>query len=325
MKKQIRKAMICTIAMMLMAVVSLTGVTYAWFTQSETAKVDSMTIGVVSKAGGVLMSGSPNTGWAYKLSVGYREDNVWPASTAPQNITAAGHLQFYDSVINEAELDLMQTRKVSLQTENTPSTGFPNGSNVTQLDSEGDYFRKDIYFNNAGDKAQNVTVYLNAVATGTTSNGAESYLRVAVVDHGAYTMNADGSVKLARTEAYSAADVKIFEVAPKSHYSNSTDPIDTFPIIAASGADFNATEESNTVSAAFNQNRTEAATTDHLTSVPNVYNSGNKLPIEVTANTYHKITVYVWLEGQDVDCINDQSGGSFGVNLDFSRVVNAAP
>ena len=129
MKKQIRKAMICTIAMMVAAVVSLTGVTYAWFSQSETATVDGISMTVVSQTGGILMSGTPapttEQGWAYKLSVGYTESGLWPASTAPQNVVkATGDLQFYYGIINDANLDQLQTKKVTLQTGNTPATGF---------------------------------------------------------------------------------------------------------------------------------------------------------------------------------------------------------
>ena len=32
---------------------------------------------------------------------------------------------------------------------------------------------------------------------------------------------------------------------------------------------------------------------------------------------YHKVRVYIWLEGEDIDCANDISGGSVLVNLSF--------
>jgi 1,4-dihydroxy-2-naphthoate octaprenyltransferase len=60
MRKQIRKAMICTIAMMLVAIVTLTGVTYAWFSQSDTAVVSGADVTLKSVAGGVKMSLQPN-------------------------------------------------------------------------------------------------------------------------------------------------------------------------------------------------------------------------------------------------------------------------
>ena len=52
MKKTLRRAMLSTICMLVVAVMSLTGVTYAWFSQSTTAKVDGMTmeIGLIKAA-----------------------------------------------------------------------------------------------------------------------------------------------------------------------------------------------------------------------------------------------------------------------------------
>lgn len=50
--------------------------------------------------------------------------------------------------------------------------------------------------------------------------------------------------------------------------------------------------------------------------------SGNNLSIG--ANQYHKIRVYVWIEGQDPDCINVASfGGGLTLDLGFSKEGNA--
>jgi hypothetical protein len=36
------------------------------------------------------------------------------------------------------------------------------------------------------------------------------------------------------------------------------------------------------------------------------------------SKTYSKMRVYIWLEGQDVDCINNISNGDFSVTLQFA-------
>ena len=97
MKKQIRRAMICTIAMMLMGIVSLTGVTYAWFSKSETAIVGGMNLGIISKEGGVLMSAKPDPEeWGYRLNLDINESEYNPASMTPNNIKSDGNIQFYN-------------------------------------------------------------------------------------------------------------------------------------------------------------------------------------------------------------------------------------
>jgi hypothetical protein len=45
--------------------------------------------------------------------------------------------------------------------------------------------------------------------------------------------------------------------------------------------------------------------------------SGSHKIAELGANTLTKFTVYVWIEGQDVDCTNYESNGGINVNLCF--------
>ena len=42
----------------------------------------------------------------------------------------------------------------------------------------------------------------------------------------------------------------------------------------------------------------------------------------LSADSYTKITVVIWLEGQDADCLNEISGGSFAVKLGFTVAAN---
>ena len=58
MKKTLRSAMLSTICMLVVAVMSLTGVTYAWFTQSTYSKVDGMEVKVEAATGGVFVAAS---------------------------------------------------------------------------------------------------------------------------------------------------------------------------------------------------------------------------------------------------------------------------
>jgi hypothetical protein len=76
-----RKAMLSTIAMLVVAVISLTGVTYAWFTAGDYATVSGMTMNVATAAGGVEVS-ADNTTWANNVTLTTNTDLVKPVSTA---------------------------------------------------------------------------------------------------------------------------------------------------------------------------------------------------------------------------------------------------
>ena len=61
MRKTFRRAALSTICMLVVAVMSLTGVTYAWFTQATYSKVDGMQVKVEAATGGVFVAAANNT------------------------------------------------------------------------------------------------------------------------------------------------------------------------------------------------------------------------------------------------------------------------
>ena len=84
MNKTLRKAMISTIAMLVVAVMSLTGVTYAWFTQGTEAKVEGMQMSVQAADGGIQVS-KDGVNWANLITLTAEDGNiregVMPVST----------------------------------------------------------------------------------------------------------------------------------------------------------------------------------------------------------------------------------------------------
>ena len=94
MKNTMRKAMLSTIAMLVVAVMSLTGVTYAWFTAGDYATVTGMTMNVATAAGGVEVS-ADNATWANNVTLTTNTDLVKPVSTANAK-------DFYDVEFNPA-------------------------------------------------------------------------------------------------------------------------------------------------------------------------------------------------------------------------------
>ena len=66
MKKTMRSAMLSTIAMLVVAVLSLTGVTYAWFSMATTAEVSGMEM-EIGTAGAGLQVSSDGASWGSKV------------------------------------------------------------------------------------------------------------------------------------------------------------------------------------------------------------------------------------------------------------------
>ena len=318
MKKQIRRAMICTVAMMVAAIVSLTGVTYAWFSESTTAVVDGVKVGVVTKAGGVLMSKVPNpgtNGWSYHVGLGWTGEDFYPASTTPSNLDSNNNLVFYDGVLDDSNLNKVTTTQLPITTNATKGAR---------------YFKQDIYFYNPEEKA--IPVKLDV----TPGNSAiwES-IRVGLVNHGTYTINTttDSEGKVTETVSGITADpngvaAMIYEFYPFSHHRiGSTDYIDTYGI----------TKEGTILMRDIKDNKGEiiepgeidklekdgTATSEYIEKVDSYYeftgHTKNNPEFTIPKNSYYKVTVYIWLEGQDVDCVNEVSGSTFETILNFQR------
>ncbi|MBE6592735.1 MAG: hypothetical protein E7642_01930 [Ruminococcaceae bacterium] len=140
MKNTMRKAMLSTIAMLVVAVMSLTGVTYAWFTAGNVAQVDGMQMNVTTSTGGIEVSVDDGKTWG--TTVTYN-----PEMLAVKPVSSANAVNFYDIDYNPADGTEIKTKAAD---------------NVT-----GSVLTKSIQLRNTG--TEKVTVDL----TGTTILSAE--------------------------------------------------------------------------------------------------------------------------------------------------------
>ena len=71
------------------------------------------------------------------------------------------------------------------------------------------------------------------------------------------------------------------------------------------------------------QNTTQTTTATRDASIELMSVKDGATPIKIIANQYQKARVYVWIEGQDPDCINYASlGGGLTLNLGLSKPEN---
>lgn len=298
MKKQIRRAMMCTIAMMLMGIVSLTGVTYAWFSQSTTAIVGGMNLGIVAKEGGVLMSAIPNPDeWGYRLNLDITGTDYNPSSMVPENIKEDGTIQFYNGVIDEAAPSRIYTEAIG---------------------QDKYYIKQDIYFYNDS-KDNDITVVLDKEATllSKPSNGVDMAMRLAIVNHGAYTKGTDDK-GIGAFKTSDPANVSIYEFNAKQHLDKVEGLRDTYGVKEASGV--NAFFDTKDVGSGVEGGVESQEWKNYLAKTTTVYpESTEDISFVVAKDSYHRITVYLWLEGQDVDCKNAISGSEMGIQLGFKK------
>lgn len=87
MKNNFRKAALSTVCMLVVAILSLTGVTYAWFTAGENAVVNGMNVTVATAEGGVQVRGENapgewSTTWQNELNLNVNANSIKPVSSA---------------------------------------------------------------------------------------------------------------------------------------------------------------------------------------------------------------------------------------------------
>lgn len=306
MKKQLRKAMICTVAMMLVAVLTLTGVTYAWFSESNEATVDGITMDVVSKDGGVYISKDPYPA-NFDISVAIEpETDIFtgkhnPSSTA--GTLSGGKLTFYNGTIGSPTDKTLDIEAVS---------------------EEGYYFEQDIYFDNStGGKDITVSLAGTEIAP---EGGKRTDLavRIAVVTHGSISIE-DFKNQNDYPVASSIDAVQIYEPKSTEHipagvteYQKNIKPeagqSDAFKYYGLNGTGTDINRFGETAATQL----VDMTTLKHTDGTAVLKRSAGDVKITVPQGQYLKTTIYVWLEGQDADCQNNISGKPYTAAIKFT-------
>ena len=286
MNKNLRKAMISAICMLIVGVMSLTGVTYAWFTSSSSATVTGMTFDVYSPVGGVLISDTFNTDWSYSIELQDASfTNFMPLSTS-DNLTG-GKLNFFAGTVNTA-----------------PTLGELGDEIYTLEAGDGSYFAKTLYLYNDGAEAVSVNLAGTTIAfntAGEKNNKAETAMRLALVKHGQYDQKTASVAPSA-----GSAGVAIYEPHAETHVDGTlTGKLPYYGITAASGMNnwFDSTGDS--------------LYTEEVNTVVDL--ASDDLTVTVDAGMCYAVTVYIWLEGQDVDCVNSVGGSNLMAALHFTK------
>lgn len=272
-----KKALLPIIAMVLVSVIALSGVTYAWFTMSDSATVSDLQVNVKSADGIQISLDAANWKSSFNLddiknaniaSNQVPESEVRPVSSA--GVASAGRMAMYLGELNE---------------DNTLTiSACEDGQNS-------DYIVFDLYFKMAHDDTP-VTLdgssFVEEVGTAAAVDSVNS-ARVAFVDFGTADTATD-AVNLQTLDTDTG--VVIWEPAKETGV--------TYRGLNATGtvATKNGVVEAETNSAS-------------VTTV-----NENEVTLNLDAG-FNKVRIYIWMEGQDADCTNDASGGTFNTTLKF--------
>jgi hypothetical protein len=299
MKQNLRKkALLPALSMALASVIALSGVTYAWFTTGNTAKVESLDVNVQT-ANGIQIS-LDAASWRSVISatdikeavsnatsysnrvIQFPEGEIAPVSSAG-NVTD-GKLEMFFGEYNKDG-----TLRSEAEVEQNRTTG-------------GNFVAFDLFFKSSMD--QTLTLNLGDEQSfvkgtdalgGSATVGTEKAVRVAFLPMGcaatpaaARGLTGDGTCLIWEPNASSRAD-GVEADNGKLDYKGFKTGFDAVAEDALSDAQV-----------------ADVTTFDASQDIIDLKSGINK------------VRVYIWLEGQDVDCINNISFGDFTTNLSFS-------
>jgi len=340
--KFLRKAILPSIIALGAAVASFTTVTYAWFTSGSSAKVNDITIDVKSASGlqiGINNFNETNNAFGSFSSLatfemakaGYTQATaettgyvMTPCSSAG-NVNSSGNLEFFTATLN--------TNKGS-----APISKIDAVSHSDTLGSN-PYVLFDLFIENTGAAKKVFLTNTIVKAKDSTKVGTELSARIGFVNEGVYDatqgttphkyFKVDKKLWLGHVEAdveheivgVDGKQATIYEPNNTTHTTNAvskynlldgitavTDSayVSTYALKATKTASAESTDDIER----FADNATYYSKDVTLKNTSDTY-------FNVAANNVTKIRVFIWCEGQDMDCLNDVAGTGFIVQLGF--------
>ncbi len=312
--KKLTKLLLPSVAIMLVAVMALTGATYAWFQSSPIAYVEEFGADVV-QANGLSVSWD-GSHWVSTLrfadptyltgpngNTDFTNANVdgagtpWefkPVSTHP-NAFVDGNLNMYSADFEDGVI-----KGITKATD-----GYIKYDIFVKLDTDSTVLVKNLTVDGA-----------DPMAIGLAS-------RVAIVYHGTktnYNLTGAGSFTTQYASALDSSNFILYEPHSTVHteegqrnqaqidaaYSGAI----TYPYVGLFGT--------TTPGTAVNYNLGDKNAV--MDTVTGVTTDNSNLSFEMKAG-YSRLSVYVWVEGQDADCLNDLSGSGLNVSFSLEKVI----
>ena len=297
-KGLVKKAVLPALVALVCSVIALTSVSYAWFTMGNQASVNEMELQVTT-SDGLQISSSGSVG-TYKSQITIEElkeinSNKFPEEVSPVSsagVVASGIQQMYYGSVNA------------------------DGTLTSSADSaSGHYICFDLFIQTSKDYTLKLDV--NSYVKSATNTETALAARVSFVDLGCGETAA--LAKAMTGTGWTASGSELATIWEPNHLDRAQavkdnniaadeEAVDCYGLISeftgASVGTKSATSEKSQKQVVVVSNYTDAGTSTAI----------NLLSLE---EGYNRIRIYVWLEGQDVDCVNEISAGKLQVKLNF--------
>ncbi len=331
-KKKKQRRLLLTLLLLITTGVFLGTASYAWFTANQTVTISSIDVNV-STSNGIQIS-ADGSNWksvlintdltgassTYSAAVNQLPNTLEPVSTVG-TITSAGKMEMFLGTVmaNETTGDFILSATQSVETNSS-------GNNST-----GKFIAFDIFLKNE----QNETLYLtpnSKVTYRNSDSGIKNATRVAFITLG-HTTTADSVANIQALNTGTSSTVKIWEPNYDVHTANGVaNAVSPYGITTLNEGANNAWVAYSGVKAAIpdtanitRENAKQSVNSTYFTDMdPDIktkegYTASQALTSEGgLVGGITKMRIYMWVEGQDVDCENNASGGEIRFDLQFN-------
>lgn len=321
-KKQKKSELKSAILILLLIAILLIASTYAWFTANTNVEVSTLNVNVGAANG--LQISADGTNWKTVLTntdidptnlTGTYASNVNQIPTIMEPVSTVGEMGA------DGKMKMFSGRVTSSQDGSLQLVSEALTDKQGTGDSAGKYIAFDVFLKVDEDSQLSLTKDSNVtVKTGETSKGLENATRTAFCVLGNTAAGSDlTTIQALNSDATSHIWEPNYDTHTASGVANAKD-------------NYNITTTSPTATAAVPYYGVKAAIetavplastdTNYFTQVTPEYQTknGNTDDTEIfqLKAGITKVRIYMWVEGQDVDCENTASGSNIAFNVKFS-------
>lgn len=338
-KKDKKKKLSSLILLLFITIVFLTTSTYAWFTSNRTVVIEGIDVEVSASNGLLISSNAADGSWKTLVSnadleAGY---SVTSGGNTANALNQLPNTMVPVSTINSVSNGLLTFYKGTLQSDVLTAVASPEAAGT-----EGEFVSFDVFIKL--DEQSNVYLSVGSgveAATASAARGLHYATRMAVINEGTLAATSTQYDLVSQRNGNTAVIIEpnydahtAYGIQNAAYYQKYTYADGTYTDLEA-GTDNGAVSWDglkSVITTGLDINKTNA--TDNSTYFANVAPTiqttvafteaadGNtetpklvftNLPAGVT-----KLHVYMWVEGQDIDCQNNASGSNLTFNLSFT-------
>lgn len=329
-----KRKLFLSILMILFTGVVLSMGTYAWFSANKTVTVAKIDVNVSSSNGIQVSTDAIN--WKTVISnediIGAKADDKYPnaVNQLPQGQNNLAPVSTVGDITSTN--GFMSMFSGEIDSDDTGNYILTAKSVTEQNGTSGDFIAFDLFFQVKAETTMYLTDQSNVIA-GAQNTGIQNAARIAFLDEGTLDAGSTAGDIQALKNATSSSVViwePNYDVHTASAVANASSNygIADLTQTGAERLDYNGVKAEIPASAniplasastTYFSKVTPKIATTASGIIPSAYEEAFTLKAGIT-----KMRIYMWLEGQDVDCENNASGGSLTFNLQFSSSANAS-